>query len=393
MTTPFARRWARILSSAAAAVVLAACATGNGEAGDGATGAANAPATAAAIEKPTDPLTRPLNAQCTNEDGTSTKEFSSLNKAWNMPSEMRADCSVERIPSSNWMEIERLALIDAYGAPNQSLNILYQMCLEPMLGDPAGELDYTTEQREMTAALSLCDTHPDAPTVRERLGLVETEEREQEAQESETSTNPMSRPLDITCRSEDRSTSTFSTITEAWEADIDARYRCDVEDLPRSEWTDFEEQAIDVAGYESGSIGILYGKCAQPLLGDQDGRLPYSDGQRDEVEGALTLCPDHPDAGEVQDRMTEAVRVEQMTEEGRAFYSGTYRIGEDVQAGRYASEAGEEPFEGCYWALLDESGEIIDNNFISSGFRVEISVPSSAYSLTVDRCGQFLPVE
>lgn len=393
MTIPFARRWARILSSAAAAVVLAACATGNGETENGATEAANASTTAAAIEKPTDPLTRPLDAHCANEDGSFITEFSSLTEAWDAPSQKRADCEVEQIPSSNWMETERLALIDAYGAPNHSLNVLYQMCLEPMLGDPTAELDYSGEQKELTAAFSLCDTHPDAPTIRERLGLVEAEELEQEARESEAPTDPMSRPLDITCRSADRSTSTFSTITETWEADPDARYRCDVEDLPRSEWTDLEEQAIDVAGYDSGSIGILYGKCAQPLLGDQDGRLPYSDGQKDEVEGALMLCPEHPDTGEVQDRMTEAARVEQLTEEGRAFYSGTYRVGEDIQAGRYASEAEDEPFEGCYWALLDESGEIIDNNFISSGFRVEIEVPSSAYSLTVERCGQFLPIE
>lgn len=107
----------------------------------------------------------------------------------------------------------------------------------------------------------------------------------------------------------------------------------------------------------------------------------------------MTLCPDHPDAAKIQDRMAEASRVERLTEEGRAFFSGTYRVGNDIQPGTYAAEAEDEPFEGCYWALLDESGEIIDNNFVRSGFRVEIVVPSSAYSLTVERCGQFLPVE
>ena len=39
---------------------------------------------------------------------------------------------------------------------------------------------------------------------------------------------------------------------------------------------------------------------------------------------------------------------------------------------------------------LDSSGEIIDNNFINSGFRAEVSIKSSDYSFTAEGCGEWV---
>lgn len=74
------------------------------------------------------------------------------------------------------------------------------------------------------------------------------------------------------------------------------------------------------------------------------------------------------------------------------FASGTYLVGNEpgmVPPGRYVTES-ETPFDGCYWETLDSSGEIIANNFVNSGFRVEANVATGAHSVEFDRCGLFV---
>jgi len=75
----------------------------------------------------------------------------------------------------------------------------------------------------------------------------------------------------------------------------------------------------------------------------------------------------------------------------RSFGSGTYRVGngpDEVPPGSYVTER-DTPFDGCYWETLDSSGDIIDNNFVGSGFRVAATVSSGALSVEFDRCGTF----
>ncbi len=206
---------------------------------------------------------------------------------------------------------------------------------------------------------------------------------------------PMDRMVTIDCTGEDISVKhSFRSIREAWDTSAEDRKNCHVSSISATNLHEREREALETAyGPDSDSLDILYAICAESMLGDADEILPYSEGQRDEIEGALILCPDHPDADEIRGRMDAAAETDDLRAEGRVFATGTYRVGEDVQPGSYASEAGDEPFDGCYWELLDEAGDIIDNNFVNSGFRVEIHVPSSAYSLTVDGCGEFQPVE
>ena len=80
---------------------------------------------------------------------------------------------------------------------------------------------------------------------------------------------------------------------------------------------------------------------------------------------------------------------ENAREDGKIFNSGTYKVGADIQPGTYVAES-ETPFENCYWERLDSSGEIIDNNFINSGFRAEVSIKSSDYSFTAEGCGEWV---
>jgi hypothetical protein len=72
--------------------------------------------------------------------------------------------------------------------------------------------------------------------------------------------------------------------------------------------------------------------------------------------------------------------------------SGSYRVGDQIQPGTYAAEAQGKnpyPFTSCYWETRDNNGNIIDNNFVTSGYRVEAYVPPEATSFFSERCGSW----
>lgn len=244
----------------------------------------------------------------------------------------------------------------------------------------------------------------DTPTANAKTVTTKTVDATTEAEPSETPTTtekpepaaPMDRMITAHCHSSDDPgvDMVFRSLADAWESSPDLRERCDVTIPSVDELHEKEVEALDTA-YNGDSDGLetLYSLCAETMLGDVDGHMPYSEGQREEVEGALTLCPDHTDAEEIRSRMAEAEAEGALEDEGRLFYDGTYRVGEDVQPGAYVHESDVDPVENCYWELLDEQGNIVDSNFISSAFRVEIRVTESAYSLSTDGCGKFVPVE
>lgn len=225
----------------------------------------------------------------------------------------------------------------------------------------------------------------------------------QEVSEPTETEEPLSPGEDLTIECHDAESemfSNFSTPDEAWEAPREDRVSCGSSYNAQGDlWDDSyfesyvltsrEEQAIKTAKYEeSSSIDTLYSICAEADLGDFEHTKPWSAGQIAEVEGALVLCPDHPDRTTVEKRMEKGQKEEEARDRGEIFNDGTYRVGDDVKAGTYVVES-DVPFEGCYWERLDASGEIIENNFVNGGFRVEVTISSSDYSFSAERCGEW----
>lgn len=204
----------------------------------------------------------------------------------------------------------------------------------------------------------------------------------------------------ISCRDDERvDTGDFSDLSEVWdELDKEERTSCSgswthsdqVEAAEFHQYTDTELEALEVADYEKDlSLPTLYSICAESYLGDYKQNIPWSSGQAQEVEGALVLCPDHPEREEVEQRIAEGAEAEAQEERGERFHAGTFKVGEDVQPGTYVVER-EDGFEGCYWERLDASGNIIANNFIRSGFRAEVTIAESDYSFSSSKCGEWI---
>lgn len=70
------------------------------------------------------------------------------------------------------------------------------------------------------------------------------------------------------------------------------------------------------------------------------------------------------------------------------FGSGTFKVGDTVRPGTYVSES-DVPLDGCYWERTDADGNIIDNNFIGSAFRVQVTIADGDYSFTSSKCGRW----
>jgi hypothetical protein len=203
----------------------------------------------------------------------------------------------------------------------------------------------------------------------------------------------------IACHDENgEETGEFTSPEEAWEdlstderADCEGRWGWSHRDGAHThhDYNEAELEALETAEYEDRSLSTLYGMCAESHLGDHEATKPWSEGQLKELKGALILCPDHPERDIMKDRTAEAVQAETEREQGQRFGNGTYRVGDDIQPGTYVVEV-DEAFDGCYWQRLDASGNTIDNNFISSGFRAQVTIAASDHSFSSERCGEWV---
>ncbi|GAA2001391.1 hypothetical protein [Brevibacterium samyangense] len=199
--------------------------------------------------------------------------------------------------------------------------------------------------------------------------------------------------MTIQCRDADGNTKpAHSSLDDIWEFEASGRVECDVsfKSFSRSyTTTETERDAIEEADYDDvDSLDTLYSLCAEAYLGDYEETLPWSPAQIQEARGAFVLCPDHPERDEVEERMQQGEEEEKARERGEIFGSGTYRVGEDISPGTYVTES-DSGFDGCYWERLDSAGNIIDNNFIRSGFRAEVTIRESDYSFSTERCGEW----
>lgn len=190
----------------------------------------------------------------------------------------------------------------------------------------------------------------------------------------------------------------FDSFEDAWELDPDDRLSCigswkhspESEAAAQHDYTDTELEAIETAGYDDkSSLKYLHSKCAEGYLGkDDEHNIELGEDGLAEYEGAVALCPDHPERDEAERRVTESAEVHEQRENGERIAGGPHRVGEDMQPGTYVSED-DEGFENCYWERLDSAGNIIDNNFITSGFRAEVTVAASDYSFSAEGCGEW----
>lgn len=151
-----------------------------------------------------------------------------------------------------------------------------------------------------------------------------------------------------------------------------------------------QKEIFAVSGYtEIEAIVYLYERCALPTMGSATSpTFPYSEGQVKEIQAALMVCPTNPAAEQVQAIIADKVATNsedvRLRAERKRVGNGTFRVGTDVVPGTYVFEG---EVTNCYWETLDAAGNIIANNFVTSGLRVEAYVNASDFSFSSQGCG------
>ncbi|MCC9173241.1 hypothetical protein [Arthrobacter sp. zg-Y179] len=124
----------------------------------------------------------------------------------------------------------------------------------------------------------------------------------------------------------------------------------------------------------------LYNACAETsetfLAGFERARL---------LEGALMLCPDHPQRKAIEKAIASGYQGEATrTKSGDFVGAGSYLVGTEIHPGTWQSFGTQ--VEDCYWEISDAQGNIIENNFISIAPRFEIQIPATAAGFTATNC-------
>lgn len=182
--------------------------------------------------------------------------------------------------------------------------------------------------------------------------------------------------------------------TDAWDGEYDM---CDDATRNSTPLSEVEQEALETAGYDDQETSTLYSVCAafDPYItratgAYAEGRIVVSPEEADEIDGALVLCPDHPLADEMAAEVERGHVDAELEESGRLFYAGTFLVGEEIQPGTYVIEGS---IDDCYWERQDRNGGIIDNQFILSARRVEVTIRSTDYAFHSEGCGQWRPAD
>lgn len=133
---------------------------------------------------------------------------------------------------------------------------------------------------------------------------------------------------------------------------------------------------------------ILYGMCAQNDISAWSYlSTAGSASQVAEVKGMLTLCPEHPLAGQLKGLISKAEGNQTLKDSGKIFNAGVLRVGTEVQPGTYVASYG----KGCYWERQDRNGNIIDNGFYTDAARIQVTIKSTDYAFMSRSCGDWKP--
>lgn len=188
----------------------------------------------------------------------------------------------------------------------------------------------------------------------------------------------------------------FSSFDEVWAQGAAVQY-CKITDRAGDVYSEQELAAIEYKktvvfrGTDKEWLDFAYESCLKidaHTNGVNFDAMGYA-------EAAVALCPNAPHAAAMQANIeaSRSNRAEREADEaavanGQAFPSGSYRVGVEggIPPGTYVSES-DAPLLSCYWERLDSAGEIIDNNFATDAYRLEVTINASDYSFSTDGCG------
>lgn len=218
-------------------------------------------------------------------------------------------------------------------------------------------------------------------------------------QATTTATTLPSGPTDpvFSCTNDSVEEINFTSLEDVWSYSEPFAYaECDVS-LNGDELDPYESEAVSILNEnlegeaKIGAVERLYSTCANRETDyDPEEFVPDpGNGNAPSLTVAkahLALCPDHPMGEIIRSKIdtAELARAESDKPGPQRIFEGKYLVGSDIPAGTYATDS--DRLEDCYWEISDQSGNIIDNNFISISPGISLTL-SEGTGFTTRSCG------
>ena len=186
-----------------------------------------------------------------------------------------------------------------------------------------------------------------------------------------------------------------SALDEIWALGDDVT-RCTGKSNGGTTFTETEQKALDALGQAATDdakdeaaaddvrLADIYALCATP--GFYFGVSPgiSNDEQASQIEAALILCPEHPDADATRTSLSTYEANVKAGNDGTRFNDGVWKVGDEIKPGTYKPET---PSDTCRWFRYDAEGDWIESSYDKPQAEIVVTIDATDSTFESRNCG------
>ncbi|MBS3180272.1 MULTISPECIES: hypothetical protein [unclassified Pseudoclavibacter] len=210
------------------------------------------------------------------------------------------------------------------------------------------------------------------------------------------SSDPGAFAVSYACRMAD--TRTFaeapSDLAEIWALGDDVT-RCTGKSNGGTTFSETEQKALDALGQAATDddkdvapddvrLADVYALCATPGFYFAISPGISTDEQSSQLEAALILCPEHPDAESARTSLNTYEANVTAGNDGTRFNDGVWKVGDEIKPGTYKPET---PSDNCRWFRYDDKGEWIETSYDKTQAEIVVTIDAKDSTFESRNCG------
>lgn len=198
------------------------------------------------------------------------------------------------------------------------------------------------------------------------------------------------------CRMADTRTFTEapSDLAEIWALGDDVT-RCTGKSNGGTTFTETEQNSLDALGQAATDddkeaapddvrLADVYALCATPGFYFAISPGISTDEQSSQIEAALILCPEHPDAESARTSLNTYDANVTAGNDGTRFNDGVWKVGEEIKPGTYKPES---PSDDCRWFRYDDKGDWIESSYDKPQSGIVVTIDAKDSTFESRNCG------
>ncbi|VXA98360.1 hypothetical protein [Pseudoclavibacter sp. 8L] len=185
-----------------------------------------------------------------------------------------------------------------------------------------------------------------------------------------------------------------SDLAEIWALGDDVT-RCTGKSNGGTTFSETEQKALDALGQAATDddkeaapddvrLADVYALCATPGFYFAISPGISTDEQASQLESALILCPEHPDADAARTSLNTYDANVTAGNDGTRFNDGVWQVGEEIKPGTYKPES---PSDNCRWFRYDDKGDWIESSYDKVQTEIVVTIAATDGTFESRNCG------